>query len=310
MPSNVAVVNLLITRPGNVPFSRPPRWRRQRRKRALQTHKEPIVLLNHGSWKSGSTTTAKGATCSNGTPAIWVQGANRHTYAKPAEGTTPWQIAHKLPEPWSPFSVAKWSAALVNHLDNAFVEALLHDITHGVELGYSGPTILQSYPNHLSALDASKLIIKELHRELNLNRMAGPFLSPPTRNFVGSPMGVVPKKRSNPLKYRDIHDLSWPWGHSVNDFIPAERNTREQAISLLKQAGHGAMMAKLDLSDAYRHILVRPEDWELLGSTWPIYVSGELTTGYFVNLFLPFGTHSAPAQFLCYADALNFIMHH
>ena len=86
--------------------------------------------------------------------------------------------------------------------------------------------------------------------------MAGPFLSPPTRNFVGSPMGAVPKKRSNPLKYRVIHDLSWPRGHYVNDFIPAERfrcqyDTLDRAISLLKQAGQGAMMAKLDLPDAY-----------------------------------------------------------
>jgi len=232
----------LITRPGNVPFSRPPRWRRWRRKRALRTHKEPIVFPNHGSWKSGSTTTAKGATCSNGTPAIWAQSANGHTYAKPAEGTTPWQIAHNLPEPWSPFFVAKWSAALVNHPDNAFVEALLHDITHEVEFGYSGPTIFQSYPNYPSALDASEHI-KELNRELDLNPMAGPFLSPPTRNFVRLLMGVVPKKRSNPLKYQVIHDLSWPWGHSVNDFIPAERfhcqyDTLDRAISLLKQAGH------------------------------------------------------------------------
>jgi len=159
------------------------------------------------------------------------------------------------------------SAALVNHPGNAFVEALLHDITHGVQLGYSGPTIFQSYPNHPTGLDASEHIIKELHRELDLNRMAGPFLSPPTRNFVGSPisMGAVPKKRSNPLKCRVIHDLSWPRGHSVNDFILAERfrcqyDTLDRAISPLMQAGHGAMMATLDLSDAYRHILVRPED--------------------------------------------------
>jgi len=79
-------------------------------------------------------------------------------------------------------------------------------------------------------------------------------------------MGAVPKKCSNPLKYRVIHDLSWPRGHSVNDFIPAERfrcqyDTLDRAISLLKQAGHGVMMAKLDLSDAYLHILVRPVDW-------------------------------------------------
>lgn len=55
---------------------------------------------------------------------------------KPADGNTPWQIAHNLPEPWSPFSVAKWNAALVYHPDNPFVEALLCDITHGVELNW------------------------------------------------------------------------------------------------------------------------------------------------------------------------------
>lgn len=54
----------------------------------------------------------KGATCSNGTPTIWVQGANRHTYAKPAECTKPWQIAHNLPEPWSPFSDPVWNYKL------------------------------------------------------------------------------------------------------------------------------------------------------------------------------------------------------
>ena len=42
-------------------------------------------------------------------------------------------------------------------------------------------------------------------------------------------------------------------------------------------------MSKLDLSDAFRHILARREDWELLGSTWPIDFHGKLTTAYFVH---------------------------
>jgi len=59
----------------------------------------------------------------------------------------------------------------------------------------------------------------------------------------------------------------------------------------------------LILSDTYQHLLVHPDDWELLSSTPPVCVNGELTTGYFVNLFLSFGARSAPAQFLHYADA-------
>ena len=201
----------------------------------------------------------------------------------------------------------------MNHPDRSFVQDLLHDIIHGVELGYCGRPTPQSYPNHTSALEASDHIIKELTRELNLTRMGGPYLTPPTPHFVGSSMGAVPKKRSNPLKYRVIHDLSLPRDKSVNDFIPAERfqcyyDTLDRAISLVKQAGTGAYMAKLDFSDAYRHILVRPADWDLLGSTWPIYVDGELKTGYFLNMFLPFGARSSPAQFQRYADTLNYIM--
>jgi len=67
-------------------------------------------------------------------------------------------------------------------------------------------------------------------------------------------------------------------------------------------------MAKLDLSDAYRHILVRPQDWPLLGFTWPMFVDGSLHMGYFFDVFLPFGSRSAPALFLRYADALAFLM--
>ena len=34
----------------------------------------------------------------------------------------------------------------------------------------------------------------ELERELGLGRKIGPFLTPPFENFVGSPMGAIPKK--------------------------------------------------------------------------------------------------------------------
>jgi len=67
-------------------------------------------------------------------------------------------------------------------------------------------------------------------------------------------------------------------------------------------------MAKLDLSDAYRHILVRRADWPLLGFTWPIFIQGELHTGYFMDMYLPFGARSSPALFLRFADALAFVM--
>ena len=84
-------------------------------------------------------------------------------------------------------------------------------------------------------------------------------------------MGAIPKKRSKPVKWCIIHYLWWPAGHSINDSIPKDLfsctyDTLNTAIAPLKSFGQGALMNKLDLSDAFRHILVHPSDWELLGS--------------------------------------------
>jgi len=118
-------------------------------------------------------------------------------------------------------------------------------------------------PNHFSALGNSANTALELERELGLRRKIGPFLTPTFENFIGSPMGAIPKKRSNPVKWRIIHDLSWPVGHSNNDGIPKDLfsctyDTLDTAIAYLKSFVQGALMSKLDLSDAFRHILVHP----------------------------------------------------
>ena len=57
--------------------------------------------------------------------------------------------------------------------------------------------------------------------------------------FTGSPLGAIPKKHSAPVKWRIIHDLSWPAGLSVNDGIPKDLftstyNSLDCAITLLK----------------------------------------------------------------------------
>lgn len=159
----------------------------------------------------------------------------------------------------------------------------------------------------------SHAVIKEPTRDLNMHRKAGPFLTPPFTRFVRSPLDAIPKKHSTPQRFRVIHDLSWPSGRLVNDFVPSDKFTcqydsLDRAIFYIKQAGPAAQMAKLDLSDAYRHILVQPDNWLLLGFTWPISVDGHLRTGYFFDMFLPFGAWSAPALFLQYTDALAFVM--
>ena len=60
----------------------------------------------------------------------------------------------------------------------------------------------------------------------------------------------------------------------------------------------GALMAKLDLADAFKHILVCPEDWQLLCCSWDVSLpDGSVQQQYYVNLFLPFGVCSSPVIF-------------
>ena len=41
----------------------------------------------------------------------------------------------------------------------------------------------------------------------------------------------------------------------------------DDVVALIKH-GVGALCAKLDLADAFKHILIRSQDWPLLGLSW------------------------------------------
>ena len=69
------------------------------------------------------------------------------------------------------------------------------------------------------------------------------------------------------------------------------------------------MSAKLNLADAFKHILVRSQDWHLLGSSLDLQQPNESTVCLcYMDLFLPFGLHSYPALFNKYADVLQYDM--
>ena len=66
------------------------------------------------------------------------------------------------------------------------------------------------------------------------------------------------------------------------------------------EVGPGALLAKVDLKNAFRLCPVRPEDWHLLGIWW----RGQ----YYVDQCLPFGLRSTPFLFNMVADALEWIL--
>ena len=316
-PANARVVSPLTIWSRTVHFSRKTRWRRLHRKNRpdMASGTPSVIKTSLGNTPGGTHPQAKrDVIFTSEKPATKVPTASEHTSANLVGGTIPRPIAHSLPRVQSPFPIDVWRDALRNHPDSDLVNDLLHDIEHGVRIGFHQDRSPLISPNHFSATSNPTPVAMEIERELLLNRKAGPFLSPPFSHFVGSPMGAIPKKHSQPPKWRIITDLSWPAGQSVNDAIPKELYTcsydsLDNAIAYLKLFGPNALMSKLDLSDAFRHILVDPRDWELLGSTWPIVTSDGCTqTGYFFDMFLPFGLRSSPALFLKFIDGLRYVM--
>ena len=118
------------------------------------------------------------------------------------------------------------------------------------------------------------------------------------QKFHWSPIGIIPKLHQLG-KYCLIIDLSALQGFSIN--VPAELCSLhyasvEDAASLVKACGREALMAKLDLSQAYRRDPVHPEDQFLLGLYW--------YSTYYIDAALPLGLCLAPKIFTAVTDAL------
>ncbi len=64
--------------------------------------------------------------------------------------------------------------------------------------------------------------------------------------------------------------------------------------------GQGALMAKIDIQQAYRNVPIYPWDRTLLGMKWKEVV--------YIDKVLPFGLRSAPIIFSALADALTWII--
>ena len=124
---------------------------------------------------------------------------------------------------------------------------------------------------------------------------------PPCSDYVSSPLGTF--EWSSIGKVHTIQDLSFPPGRSVNDHIDLDQFTLSYVtVDEVAQACtqyDKSFLAKSDLTNAFKHILVNPRYWHLLGFSW----QGK----YYASAGLPFGCRASPLLFDQFARALQYM---
>ena len=204
----------------------------------------------------------------------------------------------------TPICVDRLEHELRHHPNPDRVAYVVQGLRHGFRLGFNHTIHLKSASGNMSSAFLNPQVIDNyLQSEVQIGRVAGPFLEPPLPRLHVSRFGVLPK-RNQPGKWRLILDLSSPTGNSVNDGIISEAYSLQymkvdDIIAGIMQLGRGALMAKFDVQNAYRIVPVHPEDRQLLGMKW--------RGAFYVDMVLPFGVRSAPYIFTCLADLVEWI---
>ena len=136
--------------------------------------------------------------------------------------------------------------------------------------------------------------------------MYGSFQEKPINMHI-SPMMTREKQGSD--NRRTIVDLSWPHGCSVNDGVYKNRYldsyyylsypSIDTIVDRLKKLGPGALIYKVDISRAFRHLKIDPGDLDLLGLKHD---------SYYLDGSLAFGFRHGSFFFQKCSDAIRFIM--
>ena len=180
---------------------------------------------------------------------------------------------------------------------------IIDGFSQGFHLGFVGPEC-PTWGRNKSTVNKNLEITRDkITQEIKINRIAGPFTNPPLDNFKISPLALRPK--SNPNKYRLLHNLSFPYDHtSVNLNIPESHSkvTYDSLYSAIKiiQDIPNASLAKSDLADAFRIIPLHPSQFHLTGF--------ELDNKFYFDRCLPQGCSSSCYIFEQFSDSLAWIM--
>lgn len=202
----------------------------------------------------------------------------------------------------SPVKVSKLREFLVDYPLSLVALELIQGFSFGFKLCYEGPRVATDCKNLKSMSGLEYEAVQLVSQEITLGRVAGPFDDPPLKDLRLSPVGMVPKKGGS---YRLIHHLSHPPGASVNDFIDKKYcsvrySSFDEALNMLSKLGHEALVARLDIKNAFRLLPVHKSDFQLLGYR----IQGKI----FVDKCLPFGCSISCSKFEKFSTFLEWAL--
>ena len=153
----------------------------------------------------------------------------------------------------------------ISKYDKKKTQFLINGFDNGFPLGYEGPTKIQKFaPNLTLRVGSPTILWNKIMKEVKEKRYAGPFTEPPFKNFIQSPIGLVPKDGGK--ETRLIFHLSFPRdGDSVNSGTPThlckvKYASFDDAIKLCLEAGPNCSIAKSDMKSAFRHLGMKKKD--------------------------------------------------
>ena len=202
--------------------------------------------------------------------------------------------------------------------------------TSGFDICYRGPKNRQSRSNNIPLKLGNKVQLwNKIMKEVWLKRVAGPFNEIPFKNFIQSPIGLVPKSGN---QTRLIFHLSYDFGVNeqlLNHHTPAELcsvtyqdidsavwtclrvksfKLKNWILFLCKdhKGNQYIYLGKLDIKSAFCLVPLSQDSWP-----WLVMKARNPETGewqYFIDKCLPFGSSISWSHFQRFSDALKHLL--
>ena len=199
--------------------------------------------------------------------------------------------------------------------DRTEIDFLIDGFTNGFSIGYEGVTERADTSKNIPfTVGNAEEMWRKIMKEVKLGRFAGPFEKVPFKNYIQSPIGLVPKANN---QTRLIFHLSYNFKNgnkSLNASTPKNVCTVkyqdiDAAVKMYIAIGKRSRFVfagKSDLVSAFRVVPIKREHfrWLVLMAVNP----ANQQISYFVDKNLPFGASISCSHFQRISNCMKHII--